>query len=238
MARLPRLDMPGVPQHVIQRGNNRTTCFFNPADYTFYLASLGEAAQKAHCAVHAYVLMTNHVHLLVTAEVPGGLSLMMQSLGRRYVRYINRLYNRTGTLWEGRFKSSLVESERYFLTCARYIELNPVRAAMVQNPADYPWSSYTAHAYGGGEPWLVHHACYTHLGPNARGRQAAYRALFQDAITPETLTAIRRSLNRSGVLGSPQFQESIEAQLARRVRPGKPGRPKRGFRRGEAGQQM
>ncbi len=129
MARLPRLDMPGVPQHVIQRGNNRTACFFDPADYTFYLECLGEAAQKARCAVHAYVLMTNHVHLLVTAEVPGGLSLMMQSLGRRYVRYVNRLYGRTGTLWEGRFKSSLVESERYFLTCSRYIELNPVRAA-------------------------------------------------------------------------------------------------------------
>ena len=216
MARLPRLDMPGVPQHVIQRGNNRTACFFDPADYTFYLECLGEAAQKARCAVHAYVLMTNHVHLLVTAEVPGGLSLMMQSLGRRYVRYLNHLYGRTGTLWEGRFKSSLVESERYFLTCSRYTELNPVRAAMVRKPADYPWSSYSAHADGKGEPWLVHHACYMHLGDHAAGRQAAYRALFQDGINPETLSAIRSSLNRLGVLGSSHFQETIETQLARR----------------------
>lgn len=227
MARLPRIDLPEVPQHVIQRGNNRTACFFATDDYAFYLDCLRLAAQKARCAVHAYVLMTNHVHLLVTGEVTGSISVLMQSLGRRYVRYINRCYGRTGTLWEGRFKSSLIESERYFLTCSRYIELNPVRAAMVREPADYPWSSYTAHADGQGEPWLIDHACYVALGRDATARQTAYRALFQDAIDQETLTAIRDSLNHSGVLGSTQFQDDIETQLARRVRPGKPGRPKK-----------
>ncbi len=131
MARLPRIDVPNLPQHIIQRGNNRTACFFHDDDYRFYLQSLRHAAQKYACQVHAYVLMTNHVHLLMTAMEAGSISALMQSLGRRYVRYVNQTYQRTGTLWEGRFKSSIIESEQYFLTCSRYIEWNPVRAGLV-----------------------------------------------------------------------------------------------------------
>jgi len=142
MARKPRVFLQGVAQHVVQRGNNREPCFFAEADYQFYLECLAESATKYACQLHAYVLMTNHVHLLVTPENESSLSGMMQSLGRRYVRYVNHTYKRTGTLWEGRYKSSLVQSENYLLTCSRYIELNPVRANMVETPAEYRWSSY------------------------------------------------------------------------------------------------
>ena len=141
MARKPRFVLPGYPRHVVQRGNNRQACFFDESDYRKYLDSLAEAAHKYHCQVHAYVLMTNHVHLLVTPTTDEGISQMMQSVGRRYVRYFNGVYRRTGTLWEGRYKASLVQTDSYLLTCYRYIELNPVRAEMVPDPGDYPWSS-------------------------------------------------------------------------------------------------
>ena len=148
MARKPRFNLPGVPQHVIQRGNNRESCFFDAEDYRCYLDALGHASKQCGCAVHAYILMTNHVHLLVTQERRDGVSAMMQSLGRRYVRYINDRHRRTGTLWEGRYKAALVDSERYLLACYRYIELNPVRAGMVELPGRYPWSSYRYNALG------------------------------------------------------------------------------------------
>jgi putative transposase len=225
MARLPRLDLPGIPQHVIQRGNNRQPCFFDDVDYTFYLQCLREAAHKYACHVYAYVLMTNHVHLLVSGTRVGDLSSLLQALGRRYVRYINTHYQRTGTLWEGRFRSSLVESERYFLTCSRYIELNPVRAGLVTDPAEYRWSSYHRHGHGVGDAWLTDHETYRALGPDDACRQTAYRALCLQAVPARELQAIRSSVNRYGVLGSERFQATIEATLARRVRPGKPGRP-------------
>ena len=176
MARLPRIDMLGIPQHLIQRGNNRGVCFFADEDYVFYLECLNKAAKKYDCSMHAYVLMTNHVHLLVTPETKGGLSVMMQSVGRSYVRYINGHYRRSGTLWEGRYKSSLIESERYLLTCYRYIELNPVRAGMVSFPGDYRWSSYHCHARGSvGGGMVTDHALFTCAGARARGaRQGLY----------------------------------------------------------------
>ena len=143
MARRPRIDAPGIPQHVIQRGVNRCACFHDDLDREFYLAAIGEVAGLHACSIHAYVLMTNHVHLLVTGQQTSSVSAMMQSLGRRYVRRFNNRHGRSGTLWEGRFKSSLVDSEQYLLTCYRYIEMNPVRARMVADPGDHAWSRST-----------------------------------------------------------------------------------------------
>ena len=148
MARLPRLDLPGIPQHIVQRGNDRQACFADAADYLRYRQELGEAALRYDCALHAYVLMTNHVHLLTTPREPGGVSRMMQAIGRRYVGSFNARYRRTGTLWEGRFKSALVDSEHYVLACYRYIELNPVRAGIVTSPREYRWSSHARNAHG------------------------------------------------------------------------------------------
>jgi putative transposase len=135
MPRRPRIKLAEVPQHIVQRGINREPCFFAEEDYHCYLHWLHKSAADWHCAIHAYVLMSNHVHLLVTAEKPDGIAKLMQAIGRRYVQYINRSYHRTGSLWEGRFKSSVIQAEDYLLTCMRYIELNPVRANMVNDPA-------------------------------------------------------------------------------------------------------
>jgi len=160
MARKPRFNLVGQPQHVIQRGNNREACFYAAQDYRFYLCCVGEAARKFACDVHAYVLMTNHVHLLVTPRAEQAIGNLMQSVGRRYVRYINHVYRRTGTLWEGRYKASLIDSERYLLACYRYIELNPVRAAMVASPAQYRWSSYRCNAVGKTDTLITPHVQY------------------------------------------------------------------------------
>ena len=142
MPRRARISMPGIPWHIIQRGNNRSACFYAEEDYRLYLDHLKEQADKYGCAVHAYVLMTNHVHLLLTPEKENSAALLMKNLGQRYVQYINRTYRRSGTLWEGRFRSCLTQTEDYVLACYRYIELNPVRANMVNHPRAYPWSSY------------------------------------------------------------------------------------------------
>src|SRR5438067_1746596 len=178
MPRSPRLELPDVPQHVRQRGHNGADCFFGDADRRFYLKCLAEAAARRRCQIHAYVLMTNHVHLLVTPSAPGAIGAMMQDVGRRYVRVINTIHGRTGTLWEGRFRSSLIDCENYLLTCHRYIELNPVRAGLVADPASYRWSShlhYVADRYDG----LVNrHPVYQSLGLSANERRAAYRSLF------------------------------------------------------------
>jgi len=219
--------LTGVPQHLIQRGNNRAACFFAEDDYRFYLDCLGEAAQKTGCDLHAYVLMTNHVHLLVTPAEQDSLARLMQSVGRRYVQYVNYTYQRTGTLWEGRYKASLVDAERYFLTCSRYIELNPVRAAVVDNPGDYRWSSYRCNALGDADPLLTPHRIYQRLGRSEAECHAAYRTLFRTAIDARTLTAIRDSANQSQVLGNQRFIEQIEAMLQRKLTPGKRGRPRR-----------
>jgi putative transposase len=159
--------------------------------------------------------MTNHVHLLVSGTQVGNVSAMMQTLGRRYVRSVNQRYGRTGTLWEGRFKSSVIESERYLLTCYRYIELNPVRAGMVQHPSEYRWSSYPRHALGLGDDWLVDHECYVALGQDAASRQTAYQELFRQPLALAALSTIRRQINRSGILGSDRFQEEISRVLGR-----------------------
>ncbi|HET7313254.1 transposase [Salinisphaera sp.] len=227
MPRLPRFHLIGVPQHVVQRGNNRQACFFDPDDYRFYLDRLQNAAAAAGVDVHAYVLMTNHVHLLVTPQRDSAVSKMMQSIGRSYVQYVNRRQQRTGTLWEGRYKASPVESERYLLTCYRYIELNPVRARnMANHPADYPWSSYHANAHGDGGHWLTPHPLYQRLGSTNQARQKAYCDLFAEAPSAETMREIRRSTQQGVVLGSERFRKEIEQATDVRATPRKRGRPK------------
>lgn len=227
MPRQPRIDIPGVPQHLFTRGNNRSVCFRNEADRWVFLNHLRAAAATNDCELHAYVLMTNHIHLLATGRSHGALSQMMQSVGRRYARYVNVRYGRTGTLFEGRFKSSLVESERYFMTCMRYIELNPVRAGMVGQPAEYPWSSHRDNVSGAPCGLLTAHAEYLRLGREALARGAAYRALFRETIPADEIDRIRVALGKNRVLGSEYFCRVLKDQLRRNVDLVPPGRPRK-----------
>lgn len=194
--------------------------------YRFYLLCLKEATEALGLAIHAYVLMTNHVHLLVTPETEASLSKTMQSIGRRYVQYFNHVYGRTGTLWEGRYKSTLIDSERYLLTCMRYIELNPVRAAMVVHPADYPWSSYRANAQGAHDVLLTSHELYRRLARADEERRAAYRQLFRAQIPKAEVEAIRDATNKAWALGDGRFISKVEALSERRAAPLPRGRPK------------
>jgi putative transposase len=225
MPRRPRLDLAGVPQHIIQRGVNRSATFYADKDYRFYLRCLREAATKYGCSVYAYVLMTNHVHLLVSTSAPQGLSLMMQHIGRRFVRYVNDVYGRTGTLWEGRFKSQLVDSETYFFRCCCYIECNPVRAGMVLDPRDYVWSSYAAHAFGVQDDTVTVDEQYLALGQTAEARQLSYRALFVSPFDDRHIEEIRYTANRGWPLGGERFKDDIERALQQATRPRKRGRP-------------
>lgn len=217
MPRPPRLTIPGIPQHIVQRGNNRQVCFYKEKDYALYLSKLGEFAEKFQVAIHSFVLMTNHVHLLLTPKTEQGTSLLMQWLGRSYVRYVNQTYGRTGTLWEGRFKSSIIDSERYFLTVSRYIELNPIRAGMVENPVDYTWSSYQSNAVGKPIKLLKQHDCYLALGNTKRDREAIYRALFENEIPETTIKEIRNATKRAWILGQEGFIQQITKLTGRQV---------------------
>lgn len=217
MARLPRIVIAGQALHLVQRGNNRQKVFFSEGDRSKYLETLQQSADKYGCAVHAYVLMTNHVHLLVTPDTPESASRMMQSLGRTYVRYINNMYRRSGTLWEGRFKSALVDSERYLLVCSRYIELNPVRAGMITAPDQYRWSSYGRNALGSRDDLISPHSIYLQLGPTDIDRQSAYQALFRSSGDADIQRRIRVSTNQCTVIGSARFQAEVEKILNRRV---------------------
>ena len=219
MARLPRLNIPGIPQHVVQRGNNRQVCFYADEDYGVYLDKLKEYSRKYQVSVHSYVLMTNHVHLLMTPETETGVSQLMQALGRYYVRYINNLYSRTGTLWEGRYKSTLVDSDNYFLTVSRYIELNPVRADVVAEPSKYPWSSYQQNARGKLNELITPHPLYLALAKTDKTRQKRYAALFKYLLPENTLAEIRESINKAWVLGDKRFKQQIENQTGRRASP-------------------
>ena len=219
MARLPRFVIPGQPQHVIQRGNDRQAIFRVEQDYSFYLEKLQEAAEKHQCDIHAYVLMTNHVHLLITPHTETGIGKTLQSIGRYYVQYFNHCYKRTGTLWEGRYKATLIDSEGYLLTCMRYIELNPVRANnMVNHPSEYPWSSYRSNALGQEDAFVTPHREYKRLGAASAARQSAYRQLFSALIPNQTLDEIREATNKAWMLGSRQFQKRIEKQIDRPAR--------------------
>jgi putative transposase len=223
MARLPRFILPGQPQHVIMRGNNRAKIFCADADHQFYLEKLRLACDQHHCKIHAYVLMTNHVHLLITPQAEDGIAKVMQMLGRYYVQYFNYSYKRSGMLCEGRYKATLIDSEAYLLTCMRYIELNPVRAEMVAHPADYPWSSYHRNALGQADLLVTPHVEYSRLGASDASRQAAYRQLFKYRIAENNLAEIRVATNKAWVLGNDRFKARIQKQLERRVEPAAKG---------------
>ncbi|PKO34184.1 MAG: transposase [Betaproteobacteria bacterium HGW-Betaproteobacteria-7] len=227
MPRRPRLALANVPLHLIQRGNNRQACFFADEDFLRYLEWLEEYAAKSGCCIHAWVLMSNHVHLLLTAHDARAPGVLMKSLGQRYVQYVNRVYRRSGSLWEGRFRSCLAQDERYLLLCQRYIELNPVRAGMVEHPAEYRWSSYRANAQGEASPLISPHPLYLSLGRDDEERRAAYRELFRYELESGAVDAIRDATNGNFALGDSRFYAQVSAALGRRVTPGAPGRPKR-----------
>ncbi|MEQ1528854.1 MAG: transposase, partial [Methylococcales bacterium] len=223
MARLPRIIVPGQPQHVIVRGNNRTDIFRADADYRYYLEILQAACKKHACQIHAYVLMSNHVHLLITPSAESSLSKTMQMLGRYYVQHFNYCYQRTGTLWEGRYKATMIDSENYLLTCMRYIEMNPVRAGLVSEPAQYAWSSYHCNALGQTDPLVTPYIDYLRLGLSDAERQQAYRALFKEVLADSCLAEIREATNKAWVLGSADFKETMQTKLARRIAPASRG---------------
>jgi putative transposase len=225
MPRRARLRIAAVPLHIIQRGNNRNACFFVDHDYSCYLQHLSELAARYACSIHAYVLMTNHVHLLLTPGRPDGASLLMKHLGQRYVQYVNRVYRRSGTLWEGRFRSSIVQADTYLLRCQRYIEINPVRAGIVDSPEAYRWSSFGANALGRLD-WLVTpHPVFLALGMEESCRRTAYLELFRCELEPRELQEIRTSTNAGYALGNERFRKEIAVALGRRAGPGKSGRP-------------
>ncbi len=227
MPRRARLALPGVPLHLIQRGNNRQACFFADEDYRFYLDWLAEHAAKTGCRIHAYVLMTNHVHLMISVDCPEAPGALMKLQGQRYVQYVNRVYRRSGTLWEGRFRSCPIQEEIYLLACQRYIELNPVRAGMVGHPGEYRWSSYRANGQGEDEVLVRPHTLYEALGIDATHRQAAYRELFRHELDPGLVDEIRRAANGNFLLADGRFAAEVAAMLGRRVLPGKSGRPRK-----------
>jgi putative transposase len=217
MSRWPRLAVPGVPMHITQRGNNRVATFADVADFAQYRACLQHASAREGCAIHAYALMTNHVHLLVTPPNTTGVSRMMQLLGRMYVRYFNARHRRSGTLWEGRFKSALVDSSAYFLTCSRYIDMNPVQAGIVDAPNAYEWSSYSCLGNSRTDPLVTLHAEYLALGRTAAERSRAYRALCGVAIATRTRAEIRRATLGGAALGTDEFNVRMTQTLQRRV---------------------
>lgn len=225
MPRKPRMFLPNFPCHIITRGNNRDACFFTEDDYLYYLECLSDACEKHKVSVHAYVLMTNHVHLLLTPGSAIGIPKVLQSIGRRYVQYINKCYQRTGTLWEGRYKASVIEAERYLLACYRYIELNPVRANMVEHPADYRWSSYGINAGIRPRRRLVPHDIYLRLGLDEVSRCYAYRELFAADLSKTILHDIQRAATFSMPLGDNRFQEQIARALGRSIGHAGRGRP-------------
>ncbi len=212
MPRKPRLLVAGLPVHIIQRGNNRQACFFADEDYLFFLDHFTKLAKRFHCSVHAYVLMTK------------------KFLGQRYVQYVNRAYKRSGSLWEGRFRSSLVQTQNYVLGCYRYIEMNPVRANMVEHPSDYRWSSYAANAAGKKTEWLTPHGEYLALGAEEAKRLEAYRGMFASDLDPELMREIRTSTHGGYAVGDSRFKDEIESALNRRATPRGPGRPKGSIR--------
>ena len=227
MARLPRLIVPHQPHHVIQRGAARQAVFQDGDDYLIFLKYLKEACKQFKVAIHAYVLMPNHVHLLVTPADQVGLARMMQWIGRFYVPYFNHKYGRVGTLWQGRYKAAVIDSEHYFLLCSRYIELNPVRAGLVTQPGEYRWSSYLHHVGSRPDPLISEHALFWALGNTPFAREATYRDLIDQNISPQAINALTDSTLKGWAIGSEQFKATLEKQAHQRVRPARRGRPPR-----------
>jgi putative transposase len=200
MARLPRIQLPNVPLHIVQRGHNRMPCFTRPGDFRHYLTALSIALEEYECALHAYALMTNHVHLLLTPADPATTATFFMSVGSRYVHYFNSMYGRTGALWENRYYCAYIETEQYLMRCYRYIDLNPLLANTVTNPADYPWSSYGHNALGLPNPLVTPHSVYQRMKNAAMPCHTAYQTLCEQALNPAELVAIRRALRRGTTL--------------------------------------
>ena len=219
--------LPGVAVHVVHRGNNRAPCFIKDEDREFYLFHLTRLLPRADCGLHAYCLMDNHVHLLVTAKAATGCAALMKAIAQLHAQYINKNYGRSGYLWESRFKSCLVQSEDYVFACYRYIELNPVRAGLARRPDEHPWSSFTANAMGQPSPLITPHDQYLSLGKNPAERQAVYREMFGSHLSAERLEEIRSATNGGYVFGSRDFKRVVSQALGRRVEKGTAGRPVR-----------
>ncbi|MFZ3129437.1 MAG: transposase [Rhodoferax sp.] len=225
MARLPRLTLPGYPHHVIQRGNNRQPIFVTAADYEFLLELLDENARRFGVAIHAYVLMGNHFHLLVTPQTADGLPQMMQAVGRRYVRYFNDRQQRSGTLWEGRYKSTVIQAENYLLACMAYIDLNPVRAGMVAQARDYPWSSHGHYIGQRTDKLVTPHPLIWALGNTPFAREAAYAEWVRSGVGLVQQAALTDTALRGWALGEPEFVAELQKKTLRRVSKGQAGRP-------------
>ena len=225
MPRKARFYLPGVPVHAVQRGHSRQAVFFDDADYEVYLHWLRVAALRCDCRVHAYALMTNHIHLLLTPQAEDSLARLMQYLGRRYVPYINHKYCRSGTLWEGRYKASLVLQEAYLFRCYHYIELNPVRAGMVSEPGGYRWSSHAANARARPDPVVSPHPLYLALGRTSMERCRYYRSLFPKQLEPAQLGLIRTALQSGTPLGDDRFRCKVEIRLGSSTGYARRGRP-------------
>jgi len=226
MPRRKRMYLPGQPYHLVQRGNNREVCFVEPENYQYYLALWKECSKRYGVSVHAYCLMTNHIHFLVTPESPDSISRAMSVIGSRYAYYFNKSYKRTGTIWEGRHKSSLIQSDRYFLSCCRYIELNPVVACMVTKPEEYKWSSYQANAWGR-ESNLTPHVEYLKLGASVESRCHAYRELFKNQLSGTDVHLIERASEYCSPLGDDRFCRQIEMKYGIKLGQSARGRPKK-----------
>ena len=225
MARLPRLTLPGYPHHIIQRGNNRQAIFTTVADYQYLQALLDENAKKFAVDIHAYVLMTNHFHLLATPQTDTGLPQMMQAVGRSYVRYFNDLQTRTGTLWEGRYRSTVIQTDRYLLACMAYIDLNPVRAGMVAEARDYPWSSHGFYVGLRSDKLITPHALFWDLANTPFGREAAYADLVRAGVSVQQQVALTESTLAGWALGEDSFVKNLQKMTERRVTMAKAGRP-------------
>ncbi len=226
MARLPRLFVEGTTQHVIVRSKDHFDVYLREEDYLFYLDCLEDAAARYNCDIHAYVLMPNHVHLLVSPETKESLSRTLQSLGRRYAQYYNQAFDRTGSLWDSRYKATVIDAKRYLFPCMRYIELNPVQAKLVKHPKAYPWSSYRHNALGEKNRLLTPHKLYLKLGRSIAARQAAYRSLFKARIPKADVEAIREATNKGWALGDDKFKDWLQTFTDRRVKPLPKGRPR------------
>lgn len=225
MARLPRLTLAGYPHHVIQRGNNRQPIFLETRDRETMLSLLDDNAKKFGVAVHGYVLMDNHFHLLATPQTQDGIPKWMQAVGRSYVRYFNDMHQRSGTLWEGRYRATLIQAERYFLACMAYIDLNPVRAGMVARALDFPWSSHAHYVGQRSDKWLTPHPLVWAMGNTPFAREAAYAELVQSGIVAAQQKALTDATLQGWALGEPEFVANLQMKTARRVQKGAPGRP-------------
>ena len=225
MPRKLRFIIPGVPVHIVQRGRSREPVFFEDSDYSAYYQWLLEGSRRYGCDIHAYVFMTNHVHILATPSDSIGVTRMMQYVGRRYVPYINQAYGTSGSIWEGRYKASLVQEDRYLLTCMRYIELNPVRANMVRHPAYYRWSSYRHNAKGNEDELVAPHPLYLSLGKGAKSRTTAYHALLKAHLEEDHVEMIRAAWQTGTPLGNDYFREMVEKKLGCKVGQARRGRP-------------